>query len=181
VGGRARVHAGISTFIPKPHTPFQWAAFNHPSVIDTKITTLKDALRGSKIKMTWNDPQGSQLEAWLSRGDRRLAQVILHAWRNGARFDAWGDQFKVEPWQDAFATCGLDPDFYGNRARELDEILPWDHINAGVRKTLLLEDYRWSLAGKVRPDCRERCYACGILSSFNELRLASPGGGWKCP
>ena len=181
VGGRARVHAGISTFIPKPHTPFQWAAFDHPDLIDTKIITLKDALRGSKIKMTWNDPQGSQLEAWMARGDRRLAQVIHQAWHNGARFDAWGDQFKIEPWQEAFSTCGLDPDFYGSRSRGLDEILPWDHINAGVRKTFLLEDYRWSLEGKVRPDCREHCYACGILSSFNELRLAAPGGGWKCP
>jgi len=181
VGGRARVHAGISTFIPKPHTPFQWAPFNELESIQTKIGLLQDGIRGSKIKLSWNDPQASLLEAWLSRGDRRLAEVIHQAWQNGARFDAWGDQFRMEPWQAAFATCDVDPDFYSTRERDLDEILPWDHINAGVRKPFLVKDYQWSLAGKVRPDCRNRCYGCGILSDFNELRLAVPGGEWGCP
>lgn len=181
VGGRARVHTGISTFIPKPHTPFQWVAFDDIELIKTKINLLKDSLRGSKIKMTWNDPESSLLEAWLSRGDRRLADVIYEAWRNGARFDAWGDQFSLQAWRDAFNTCGLDPDFYSARPRELDEILPWDHINVGVRKSFLAEDYQWSLSGKTRPDCRDHCYACGILTSSNKLRLAQPGGGWKCP
>lgn len=180
-GGRARVHAGVSTFIPKPHTPFQWVPFEEPDSIQTKIELLHDALRGSKVKLTWNDPQASLLEAWLSRGDRRLAEVILRAWKNGARFDAWGDQFNIEPWRAAFADSGLDPDFYSFRERDLDETLPWDHINAGVRKAFLASDYRYSLAGKIRPDCRGQCYACGILSSFNELRLTAPDGGWKCP
>ncbi len=181
VGGRARVHAGISTFIPKPHTPFQWAAFDHLESIQTKIGLLQDGLRGSKIKLSWNDPHASLLEAWLSRGDRRLAQVIHQAWVNGARFDAWGDQFRIEPWQAAFESCGIDPGFYSSRQRALDEILPWDHINAGVRKSFLIKDYQWSLAGKVRPDCRQRCYSCGIIADFNELRVAAPGGGWGCP
>lgn len=181
IGGRARVHTGISTFIPKPHTPFQWVAYDEDDLIATKINLLKDALRGSKIKMTWNDPNASLLEAWLSRGDRRMADVILAAWRNGARFDAWGDQFSYEAWTKAFKTIGLNPDFYSIRTRELDEILPWDHINVGVKKSFLAEDYQWSLTGKARPDCRDHCYACGILSSFNKQRLAQPGGGWKCP
>lgn len=180
-GGRARVHAGVSTFIPKPHTPFQWAAFDNLATIESKLGLLKEALRGTKIKMTWNDPQASLLEAWLSRGDRRLAEVILQAWRNGARFDAWGDQYSIQPWLDAFETLGIDPDFYSFRTRDVDEILPWDHINAGVRKAFLAEDYRLSQAGESRPDCRARCYACGILASFNELRQAQPGGGWQCP
>lgn len=180
-GGRARVHAGVSTFIPKPHTPFQWAAFDNLATIESKLGLLKEALRGTKIKMTWNDPQASLLEAWLSRGDRRLAEVILQAWRNGARFDAWGDQFSIQPWLDAFETLGIDPDFYSFRTRDVDEILPWDHINAGVRKAFLAEDYHLSQAGESRPDCRVRCYACGILASFNELRQAQPGGGWQCP
>ncbi len=180
-GGRAKVHAGVSTFIPKPHTPFQWSAFDDLTAIETKLALLREAFRGTKIKMTWNDPQMSLLEAWLSRGDRRLAPVIESAWRKGARFDAWGDQFRIEPWQAAFAECGLDPDFYSSRERDLNEVLPWDHINAGVRKAFLLDDYQLSLAGEIRPDCRERCYACGILASFNHLRLAQPGGGWKCP
>jgi radical SAM family uncharacterized protein len=180
-GGRVKVHVGVSTFIPKPHTPFQWSPFADPESIEAKLSLLRDAFRGTKIKMTWNDPQVSLLEAWLSRGDRRLAKVIEQAWRKGARFDAWGDQFQITPWLEAFAECGLDPDFFSFRERALDEVLPWDHINAGVRKSFLLEDYRLSMAGKVRPDCREHCYACGILASFNDLRLAEPGGGWKCP
>ncbi len=180
-GGRARVHAGISTFIPKPHTPFQWVAFDNLESIQEKLDLLHEGLRGAKVKMTWNDPQASLLKSWLSRGDRRMAEVIYHAWRNGARFDAWSDQFNSEHWQNAFEQAGLDPDFYSHRAHGLDEVLPWDHINAGVKKSFLKTDYAWSKEGKVRPDCRGQCYGCGILSAFNELRLVAPDGGWKCP
>jgi radical SAM family uncharacterized protein len=180
-GGRTRVHAGISTFIPKPHTPFQWVGFNDTETVARKIAILHEGMRGSKIKMTWNNPEASLLEAWLSRGDRRMADVIYHAWQNGARFDAWTDQFHPEHWQKAFEQTGVDPDFYSYRTRDLDEILPWDHINAGVRKSFLLKDYEWSQTGKIRPDCRGGCYACGILSNFKELRLLAPNGGWKCP
>jgi len=181
VGGRARIHLGISTFIPKPHTPFQWAPFEDPQIIQEKISLLHDRLHGSKIKMTWNDPEASQLEAWLARGDRRIAEVIYKAWRNGARFDAWREHFDIAHWQKAFENCNLDPAFYGKRARDLDEILPWDHINAGVKKTFLKRDYEWSKEGKIRPDCRQQCYGCGILTTFNKLRIAQPNGGWKCP
>ena len=180
-GGRARLHVGISTFIPKPHTPFQWAAFDGLDSIEEKLRILRDGLHGSKIKMSWNDPQASQLEAWLSRGDRRLSDVIFHAWQNGARFDAWSEHFNIENWKSAIETVGLDPDFYSRRTRGLEEILPWDHIHTGVRKSFLQQDYQWSQEGKTRPDCRQGCYNCGILSAFNELRLESPDGGWKCP
>jgi radical SAM family uncharacterized protein len=180
-GGRTRVHAGISTFIPKPHTPFQWVGFNDTETIARKINILHEGMHGSKIKMTWNNPEASLLEAWLSRGDRRLSDVIYHAWQNGARFDAWTDQFNPDHWRKAFEQTGVDPDYYSYRARGLDEILPWDHINAGVRKSFLLKDYEWSQTGRVRPDCRGGCYSCGILSNFNELRLVAPDGGWKCP
>ena len=181
VGGRARLHVGVSTFIPKPHTPFQWAAFDSLENIQAKLTRLREGFHGAKIKMSWNNPKASLLEAWLSRGDRRMADVIYHAWQNGARFDAWSEMFNLEHWQSAFATVGLDPDFYTKRERTLDETLPWDHISAGVSKKFLQQDYQWSLAGKVRLDCRTQCYACGILSSFNDLRVAAPDGGWKCP
>lgn len=180
-GGRARVHAGISTFIPKPHTPFQWVPFSDLDTIEQKLSILHEGLRGAKVKMTWNDPKASLLEAWLSRGDRRMAEVVYHAWQNGARFDAWGDQFDLAFWRTAFEQARLDPDFYSHRARALDETLPWDHINAGVRKDFLLRDYEFSLEGKVRADCRGQCYSCGILSTFSELRLLAPVGGWKCP
>jgi len=180
-GGRARLHLGISTFIPKPHTPFQWAAFDDLDSIREKLALLHEGLHGSKIKMTWNDPEASLAEAWLSRGDRRMAEVIYQAWKNGARFDAWSEHFNIHHWRSAFATLGLDPDFYSKRTRTADEILPWDHINAGVRKPFLLRDYEWSKEGKIRPDCRDQCYACGILSTFSEIRPSHPDGGWKCP
>jgi radical SAM family uncharacterized protein len=180
-GGRTRVHAGISTFIPKPHTPFQWVGFNDTETIARKINILHEGMHGSKIKMTWNNPEASLLEAWLSRGDRRLSDVIYHAWQNGARFDAWTDQFNPDHWRKAFEQTGIDPDYYSYRTKGLDEVLPWDHINAGVRKSFLLKDYEWSQTGRVRPDCRGGCYSCGILSNFNELRLVAPDGGWKCP
>ena len=180
-GGRTHVHAGISTFIPKPHTPFQWVGFNDTETIARKIAILHEGMHGSKIKMTWNNPEASLLESWLSRGDRRLADVIFHAWQNGARFDAWTDQFNPEHWRKAFAQTGVDPDYYSYRARGLDEVLPWDHINAGVHKAFLQKDYEWSQTGQTRPDCRGGCYSCGILSNFNELRLLAPDGGWKCP
>lgn len=181
VGGRAKIHAGISTFIPKPHTPFQWASFDDPASITKKLALLHDGMRGSKIKITWNDPQASLLEAWLSRGDRRMADVLYQAWKKGARFDAWSEHFNINHWNAAFETTGLNPDFYSQRARSKDEKLPWDHINAGVRKAILLRDYTASLEGKIQPDCRQGCYGCGILSTFSELRLTAPNGGWKCP
>lgn len=181
VGGRTRIHLGVSTFIPKPHTPFQWAAFDDPQRIQEKISLLHDQLHGSKVKMTWNDPEASLLEAWLARGDRRIAGVIYTAWKNGARFDAWREHFDIEKWQKAFEECHLNPDFYSKRERDIDEILPWDHINAGVKKAFLQRDYKWSLEGKIRPDCRQQCYSCGILTTFNELRVVQPDGGWKCP
>ena len=180
-GGRTRLNLGISTFIPKPHTPFQWAAFDDLDSIRAKLDLLHEGLHGSKIKMTWNDPEASLAEAWLSRGDRRMAEVIYKAWQNGARFDAWSEHFNIDHWRNAFNAVGLDPDFYSKRTREQEEILPWDHINAGVRKAFLLRDYELSKKGKTRPDCRNQCYSCGILSTFSEIRPTNPDGGWKCP
>jgi hypothetical protein len=121
------------------------------------------------------------MEAWLTRGDRRMAEVIYQAWSNGARFDAWQEHFSQSAWEQAFDACGLSPFFYTHRQRALDEIFPWDHIDTGVRKKFLQEDYQWSLEGRMRGFCREACYACGILPSFAALRRQHPGESWKCP
>ena len=121
------------------------------------------------------------LEAWLSRGDRRMGQIIEQAWRRGARFDAWQDHLRMDAWLAAFEATGLDPAFYTHRERPIDETLPWDHIDAGVRKAFLTEDYLWSLRGRTRVDCRERCFACGILPRFADLRRLNPGDVWECP
>lgn len=181
IGRRANLHAGVSTFVPKPHTPFQWAPCDEMENIEAKQALLRKTMTGPGLKLTWTDPRDTQLEAWLSRGDRRIGEVIYRAWQLGAKFDAWQDQFRYEAWQRAFLQAGLDPAFYTYRYRSLDEIFPWDHINIGVKKQYLIEEYRRSQAGVLRADCRENCYACGILPVFTEMRRAFPGKTWKCP
>ena len=181
IGRRARVNAGISTFVPKPHTPFQWVSCDRVDQIIAKQNLLKRELTDRDIKLTWTRPEDTMLEAWLSRGDRRTAMVIFDAWKRGARFDAWMERFHFDLWMEAFANQGLDPSFYVHRPRLIDEAFPWDHIFSGVRKKFLLEDYLWSLKGQVRIDCRQRCFACGILPTFAEMRSLHPGETWQCP
>jgi radical SAM family uncharacterized protein len=181
IGRRAEVHAGVSTFVPKPHTPFQWVPCDSVEQILAKQGLLKRALRGPGLKLSWTQPEDTLLEAWLSRGDRRMAEVIFTAWQNGASFDAWQEHFRYPVWLEAFAAHGLDPEFYTHRERPIDEVFPWEHINSSVRKKFLTEDYLWSLQGKTRVDCRERCFACGILPTFADLRSQNPGEVWQCP
>lgn len=181
IGNRAKVHAGVSTFVPKAHTPFQWVACDQPETILQKQNLLRHELRGPGLKFNWTDPKETMKEAWLSRGDRRVANVIEIAWRNGAKFDAWQDFHNHEIWMNAFQETSLDLGFYIHREREIDEPFPWDHINPGVKKTYLKTEYLNSLSLKLRGDCREQCYACGITQSFNHLRKEDPGIIWKCP
>jgi radical SAM family uncharacterized protein len=181
IGNRAQVNAGVSTFVPKPHTPFQWVPCIPIEEIKEKQDHLRKHLRGPGLKLNWNDPKETQLEAWLSRGDRRLAEVVYRAWQNGAKFDAWGEHFNYAAWIDAFEAVDMDPAFYTQRTRPLDEVFPWEHINTTVTKKFLTQDYLWSLSGKTRIDCREQCFACGILPTFKELRRENPGEHWKCP
>jgi radical SAM family uncharacterized protein len=181
LGGKASVTAGVSTFVPKPHTPFQWVPCDSLEQIRAKQALLKRELRGHGLKLNWNNPEETQLEAWFSRGDRRLGRVLLEAHRRGARFDAWQEHFNYQAWQDAFAAAGLEPRFYTHRERLIDETFPWDHIDPAVKKQFLAEDYRWSLRGQTRIDCRERCFACGILPKFSGLRQNTPAEAWECP
>ena len=181
IGGRAKVNAGVSTFVPKPHTPFQWVACDSIEQIEAKQTLLKEELRGRGLKLNWNDPYETQLEAWLSRGDRRMAEVVYQAWKNGAKFDAWGEHFNYQAWMNAFEAADLDPEFYTHRQRPLDEVFPWEHLSTTIRKKFLSQDYLWSLDGRVRIDCREQCFACGILPTFANLRRDNPGDVWQCP
>ncbi len=178
---KIKLHVGVGTFVPKPQTPFQWVAVDTRASIVSKQALLKRQLRDPNIKLSWTDPDDTLLEAWLSRGDRRLAEVIYAAWRAGARFDAWNDERKAGLWRDAFTGQGLDPAFYTHRQRRTDEVFPWDHISAAVRKNFLFQDFRQSLEGQIRVDCRLNCFACGILPTFSNLRREHPGEGWKCP
>jgi radical SAM family uncharacterized protein len=181
LGGRARVHASVGTFVPKPHTPYQWAACNTAEHIRAKQDLLQARLRGRGFKLNWVSPEETLLEAALSRGDRRLGTVLQEAWQRGAKFDAWQEHFNQRAWAEAFSAAGLDPAHFAQRERPVNEPLPWDHINVGVQKRLLVEEYERSKRGQTRPDCRQGCYACGILSAYAALRRQHPGEIWKCP
>ena len=181
IGNRAQVHTSVSTFVPKPHTPFQWVGVAPQNDIKEKLDLLKKEVRGKGLKLNWNDPRETHFESWLSRGDRRLSAVIHQAWKTGAKFDAWSEFFNYELWMDAFSKIGLDPEFYTIRDRTSDEVFPWDHIHSGVKKSFLLQDYQWSQAEIIRVDCRGDCFACGILPIYNDLRYQNPGPLWLCP
>ncbi|MFN2146344.1 MAG: TIGR03960 family B12-binding radical SAM protein, partial [Anaerolineales bacterium] len=157
IGRKAKVTAGVSTFIPKPHTPFQWSPTDTEEQIRAKQDLLRQELRGPGLKLNWNGPDETMLEAVLSRGDRRTSEVIYQAWKRGAKFDAWHEHFNYSRWLEAFAVAGLDPDTYTHRERLIDEPFPWDHISSTVRRKFLTEDYLMSKRGETRIDCRQRC------------------------
>lgn len=165
-GGKAAVSVSVATFIPKPHTPFQWLPLAGEEELREKQEILRKGLRGRGMHFSWHDPQSSLLEAALSRGDRRVGRAVYRAWELGAKLDAWTDFFRPELWRRAFAEAGLDPDFYARRERAQDEIFPWEHIDIGVRKGFLWAEYQKALCGEVTPNCRERCVGCGIRTAF---------------
>ncbi len=181
VGGKAKVRVGVSTLVPKPHTPFQWAPVEDAATLEAQIKHLQGRIRGKGFDFSWNDPQNTLIEAFLTRGDRRLADVIERAWQHGAKFDAWQEQRGAAAWRQAFVELGTDPDWYARRERKIDEVLPWDFISAGVSKEFLTLDYMNSLKGAVVDDCREHCYSCGILGLFKHYRRNVPDGAWGCP
>ena len=181
IGNRAKVTAGVSTFVPKPHTPFQWVPCDDLDTIYAKQEHLKKYMRGRGLKLNWNNPKETMLESALSRGDRRLADVIYSAWQKGCKFDAWYEGFRYDLWLEAYAEAGLEPSFYTHRQRPLDEVFPWEHLSTSLKKKFMTEDYLWSLAGRTRIDCRNQCFACGILPVFTQLRRDTPGEHWQCP
>ncbi|HEY4690820.1 MAG TPA: TIGR03960 family B12-binding radical SAM protein [Anaerolineae bacterium] len=180
-GKAAQVNIGASTFVPKPHTPFQWVPLDDETIVRQKQALLRRELRGAGLKVNWTDPEETLLEAFLSRGDRRLGAVIYRAWQLGAKFDAWQEHHRPQAWQQAFEENGLDPSWYARRPRPIDEVFPWDHIDIGVTKKFLLQDFLWSADGKTRVDCREHCFACGILPKYKVMRMNTPGDAWECP
>ncbi len=182
IGMRAKLNAGVSTFVPKSQTPFQWVSCDTPEQIRAKQSLLRRELgRDRNIKLSLTKAEDSFLEAWLSRGDRRMAEVVYSAWEKGSKFDAWDEGKKMEAWTQAFEEQGLDPLFYTHRQRRTDEVFPWEHITAAVRKNFLFQDFRASLEGEIRVDCRLNCFACGILPTFANMRRENPGDVWKCP
>jgi radical SAM family uncharacterized protein len=167
MGHRARVGVSLSTFVPKPHTAFQWTAQDTEDLILSKHEIVRSGLTRRGLKLSWQDPKTSLLEAVISRGDRKIGKVIHRAWQLGCTFDAWSEHFKWENWLQAFNECRLDPDFYARRERSLDEILPWSHINIGLTTAYLKREYQKALKCEETGDCRyEGCNICGFENIF---------------
>jgi len=181
--GNPSVTVSVGGFVPKPFTPFQWFGQNTEAELRRKIGLVRDAthrVRGVQLK--WHDPRATLVEGLLSRGDRRLGDVIELVWRRGGTFQEWGEHFDLRLWLDAMAECGLDPDWYVHRHRSEDEVLPWDHLSAGLHKDFLWMDWQDALAEVGLPDCRwTPCYDCGACTGYSiEHIVASatpPAGG----
>jgi radical SAM family uncharacterized protein len=162
-GRKPMIRVSVATFVPKPHTPFQWSKQEDAASLKVKQELLQDGLQQKGIRLSWNDPGVSLLEAVMSRGDRRLGKVIHRAHELGCKFDAWSELYQHDKWLQAFADSRLDPAFYANRERSLDEILPWSHIDAGVSEAFLKREYQRAKAEQDTPDCRNgACSACGL-------------------
>lgn len=162
-GRRPQIKASLSSFVPKPHTPFQWTGQNSLEELLRKQAVVKRSLRKTGAQISWNSPHASLLEATLSRGDRRMSGVIHKAWQSGCIFNAWSERLDFDKWLEAFKSCGLSPEFYAQRERDRNECLPWEHIETGISSEHLRREYERTLKGLETPDCRSgRCHACGL-------------------
>jgi radical SAM family uncharacterized protein/radical SAM-linked protein len=169
-GSGGDVNVSVSSFVPKPHTPFQWEPQITEEEIVDKQRWLRGELKKKKLIMKWQDASLSGLEGVFARGDRRLGKLLVEAHRQGCRFDGWWEHFDRLKWAAAFENSGTDAEFYLRR-RELDEPLPWDHIDCGVRREFLLAEREAALGGASTPDCRgAACTGCGVCD-FKEIKL----------
>ncbi|WP_418790738.1 TIGR03960 family B12-binding radical SAM protein [Phosphitispora sp. TUW77] len=165
--GRLRVTVSASSFVPKPHTPFQWVAQDSMEVLQEKQHYLARKLKHRKIVFNWHDARLSTLEAVFSRGSRRVAAVLERAWELGCKFDSWNEHFNYDTWQQAFRETDVDPGFYNIREFGRDEVLPWDHINTGVTREFLLSEYKRAFNEQITADCRhEKCTVCGVCQNL---------------
>lgn len=164
--GKVQVTASTSFFVPKPFTPFQWASMctkeqflERASIVNHR---MKEMLNKKSLRYNWHEADVTVLEGVLARGDRKVAAVIEEAYRKGAIYDSWSEYFNNDIWMKAFETCGVDIDFYTTRERSLDEVFPWDFIDAGVTKDFLKREWANAQAETVTPNCRMRCSGCGV-------------------
>ncbi len=166
---RARVHVSVSTFVPKPHTPFQWERqFSNAEILERHALLKKMLYPIRPMKVSLHDSPTSWLEGILSRGDRRLGRAIVEAWKRGAKFDGWTEKFKPEAWDQAFEATGIDAASF-NRRRNLDEPLPWDHIDCGVTKEFQKKEWLKAVAAGLTADCRTKCHRCGVIDDHAKL------------
>ena len=158
-----KITVSTSCFIPKPHSPFQWEAQISREEYLRRVNLLRASINSRNVVYNWHDADTSVVEAVLSRGDRRLGPVLEEVWRNGGRLEAWTDYFRFDRWMDALDKHGLSAAFYAERERSVDEILPWDMIDVGVRKAHLIHERELCYESTLSPDCRHQCMGCGAL------------------
>ena len=163
-----RITVSTSCFVPKPHSPFQWEQQVTMDEYKRKVNLLRENIKAKNVTYNWHDPDTSFVEAVLSRGDRRIADVIEEVWRRGGKLEAWGDYFSFERWMSAMDACGVDPMRYACRERGKDEFLPWDIVDMGVRRAHLWHEREQAYKAELSPDCRKQCTGCGALSLMTE-------------
>ena len=155
------VTVSVSSFVPKAFTPFQWEKQDTPDELVRKQKLLQGVISDKRISLKWHESSVSSLEGVFSRGDRRLGAVLAAAYRNGCIFDSWDEYFRPSLWEKAFEECNIDPAFYNRRQRDLDEKLPWEHIDVGVSSEFFKRECKAAYEGKTTPNCREKCAGCG--------------------
>jgi radical SAM family uncharacterized protein/radical SAM-linked protein len=166
----ARINVSIATFVPKPHTPFQWERQITLEEASKKLNWLKDNMKAKNVHVKWQDPRVSVIEGVWARGDRRLGRVLVEAWKSGCRFDGWSDFFNFERWMTVLEKCGIDPHAYTKGFTDTDQQLPWDHIRSGVDREFLLSERDRAREGKPTHDCRTGdCSGCGVCD-FTSLK-----------
>ena len=175
--GKIQINVSTSFFVPKPFTPFQWAGMYTEQDFIDKAKVVKEEIRAQlnqrSIRYNWHEPDVTVLEGFLARGDRRASQVILKAYEKGAIYDAWSESFDYNIWKEAFAETGVNIDFYTLRERSTDEILPWDFIDAGVKKKFLIREWEQAHKEIVTPNCRQKCSGCGAAGYKGGVCLES--------
>lgn len=163
-GKGVSVSAGVSSFVPKPCTPFQWEPQDTVDELKRKQQLLLTTCTSKKITFRFHNVNLTYLEGIFARGDRRLGKVLETAYNKGCTFDSWDDKFNFDAWMEAFDECNCDKAFYANRRRAYDEILPWDHINSGIKKSFLINENEKAKAAQTTPHCRQNCAGCGSNS-----------------
>jgi radical SAM family uncharacterized protein len=163
-GRSVLVTISLATFVPKPFTPFQWEPQISLEEIERKQNIIKKIIYGSKrIHLNWHDSRTSVMEGVFARGDRRLSQVLINAWKDGGKLDAWDEHFNFNRWQKALADAGLTAEEYANRRRPFDETLPWDIIDIGITKAFLIHECEKAYNAETTPNCKVKCAGCGIV------------------
>jgi radical SAM family uncharacterized protein len=180
MGPQPQVTISVAGFVPKAHTPFQWVPQARLEQLKEKQQYLKNKIRNRRINYNYHDAQLSYVEAIFAKGDRRLGKALLAAWQKGCKFDGWSQHFKFETWLEAIKQVGLDPEWYAYRELKYDDILPWEHIDMGVKKQYLIKEHQKAMEVMITGDCRFKyCSVCGICQDLDvalDLKGGKPGG-----